>query len=71
MDAVDEAMERIVDAPEQYPVIRGRLQRILLEAFPYGVYFKAFPAVISVVGVIHGSRHPDTWLRRVNSRGDS
>ena len=62
--AVDDAMRRIEEAPERYPLIRGRLRRVLLERFPYGVYYKVYPSVISVVGVIHGHRHPDTWLRR-------
>lgn len=61
--AVDEALESIREAPERRPVIRGKLRRVLLRGFPYGVYYKVFPETISVVGVIHGHRHPDTWLR--------
>ena len=64
LDAVDEAIGAIEEAPERYPVIHGRLRRVLLRRFPYAVYFRVFPSVISVVGVIHGSRHPDSWLRR-------
>lgn len=64
LEAVDAAMRRIEDGPERYQVIHGRLRRVLLEGFPYGVFYKVYPAVISVVGVIHGSRHPDTWGRR-------
>ncbi len=64
LEAVDDAMRRIEEAPEQQPVIRGRLRRVLLRRFPYGIYYKVYPATISVVGVIHGHRHPDTWLKR-------
>lgn len=64
LDAVDEAIALILEAPERQPIIRGRLRRILLRRFPYAVYYKVFPTVVSVVGVIHGHRHPDTWLRR-------
>ncbi len=64
LDAVDEAFLRIAKAPERYPAIRGRLQRVLLSGYPYAVYFKVYPNVISVVGVIHGRRHPRTWLDR-------
>jgi toxin ParE1/3/4 len=62
---LDRALEHIAEAPEQFPVVRGRLRRVLLRRFPYAVYFKVYPRVISVVGVIHGHRHPDTWLRLV------
>ena len=64
LEAVDDAMTRIQEAPEQHAVVFGRLRRVLLRRFPYGVYYKVYPSTISVVGVIHGHRHPDTWLRR-------
>jgi len=71
LEAVDDAMRVIEEAPERHPVIRGRLRRVLLRRFPYGVYYKVFPSTISIGGVIHGHRHPDTWLGRVSSREDS
>ena len=58
------AIRHIEEAPERQPIIRGRLRRVLLRRFPYGVYYKLYPSTISVVGVIHGHRHPDTWLGR-------
>ncbi|WP_461414077.1 type II toxin-antitoxin system RelE/ParE family toxin [Gemmatimonas sp.] len=61
---LDVAMQRIAEAPEQFPVVRGRLRRVLLHRFPYAVYNKVYPTTISVVGVIHGRRHPSTWQRR-------
>ena len=61
---LDVVMKRIVEAPEQFPVVRGRLRRVLLHRFPYVVYFKLYPTGISVVGVIHGHHHPATWHRR-------
>ena len=61
---LDVAMNKIVDALEHFPVVRGRLRRVLLHRFPYAIYFKPYPTGISVVGVIHGHRHPATWLRR-------
>lgn len=64
LDSVDQALTRIAEAPERYPVVHGRLRRLLLVGFPYAVYFKVYPRTISVVGVIHGHRHPDTWLER-------
>lgn len=64
IESIDEAMQRIEEAPERYPIIRGHLRRALLRQFPYGIYYKIYPSTISVVGVIHGHRHPDTWLSR-------
>ena len=64
IDEVDEAIRGIEATPERHGPIHGNVRRWLLVGFPYGVYYKVYPALISVVGVIHGSRHPDTWLRR-------
>jgi plasmid stabilization system protein ParE len=64
LDAVDVAFTLIDEAPERYPLVRGRLRRVLLRQFPYAVYYKVYPTVVSIVGVIHGHRHPNVWLRR-------
>ncbi|HEY4646044.1 MAG TPA: type II toxin-antitoxin system RelE/ParE family toxin [Steroidobacteraceae bacterium] len=64
LDAVDVAFALIDEAPERYPLVRGRLRRVLLRQFPYAVYYKVYPTVVSIVGVIHGHRHPNVWLRR-------
>ena len=64
LEAVDEALRLIEEVPERHPIIRGRLRRVLLRRFPYAIYYKVYQSTITVVGVIHGHRHPDTWLRR-------
>lgn len=61
---VDEALREIAEDPERFPVVSGQLRRIVLPRFPYAVYYKIYPRTISIVGVIHGHRHPDTWLAR-------
>jgi plasmid stabilization system protein ParE len=63
---VDRAMAEVEVDPECFPVVHGRLRRVLIKRFPYAVYFKVYPRSISVVGVIHGHRHPDVWLQRAD-----
>ena len=63
-DQGDAQEETALGAACPRPVIRGRLRRVLLRRFPYAIYYKVYPGVISVIGVIHGHRHPQTWLRR-------
>ena len=67
LDEVDTALSRIEAMPEAQAIIRGRLRRVLLSRFPWAVYYKVHPSSISVIGVIHGHRHPGTWLRRATS----
>jgi plasmid stabilization system protein ParE len=62
--AVDEALGSLGERPERFPVVAGTLRRTLLRRFPYAIYFKVYERTISVVGVVHGHRHPRAWLRR-------
>ena len=64
LDALDHALFQLASAPEQHLVVRGLLRRVLLVGYPYAVYYKVYPSVVTVVGVVHGRRHPRTWLRR-------
>jgi toxin ParE1/3/4 len=57
-------MAEIESDPERFPVVHGRLRRMLLQRFPYAVYFEVYAPSHSVVGVIHGHRLPDIWLKR-------
>ncbi|MGH7700129.1 MAG: type II toxin-antitoxin system RelE/ParE family toxin [Gemmatimonadales bacterium] len=43
LEAVDEALRLIEEGPERHSIIRGRLRRVLLRRFPYGVYYKSIP----------------------------
>jgi plasmid stabilization system protein ParE len=63
--ALGRALGTIEKAPLRHAVVRGMLRRVLVRGFPYAVYYKVYPKVVSVVGVIHGHRHPSIWLRRV------
>ena len=65
LEAVDAAIISIARAPKHQAIVRGQLRRRLLKGFPYAVYYKVYPRITTVVGVIHGRRHPAVWLRRV------
>jgi plasmid stabilization system protein ParE len=43
--------------------MRAGLRRILLRRFPYAVYFAVEGEVVTVVTVLHVSRHPGGWQR--------
>jgi len=62
--ALDKAIKRIRNAPLAYPVQYRDLRRVLIERFPYAIFYRVLPNAIVVVGVIHGRRHPREWRRR-------
>jgi plasmid stabilization system protein ParE len=63
-DELDEAIERIGRTPLASQTVHKDLRRVLLDRFPYGVFYRVLPGRIAVVGVIHGRRSPREWMRR-------
>lgn len=59
------AYDRIVEGPFKYPHLRSGVRRALLKRFPYIVYFSVEPTVIVVLAVLHASRDPAEWQRRI------
>jgi toxin ParE1/3/4 len=61
---VKEAIRRIRDAPLAYAPQYRDIRRVLIDRFPYAIFYQITPKAIVVVGVIHGHRHPREWMRR-------
>ena len=60
---VDAAIARIIEHPFAYPVVRGETRRVVLDRFPYALYFRVMPETIVVLAV-HGRQDPARWQRR-------
>ena len=56
------ASNPVIGAPRHKTV-----RRILVEKFPYAIYYRTFKTVnkISVIGILHARRHPRVWRSRV------
>jgi plasmid stabilization system protein ParE len=59
------SFDRIADGPFRYPHLRSGVRRALVKRFPYAVYFTVEDDVILVVAVVHTSRNPAAWQRRI------
>ncbi|HLY58584.1 MAG TPA: type II toxin-antitoxin system RelE/ParE family toxin [Stellaceae bacterium] len=64
MAAIDAAVARIGENPEQFPVVYRHFRRALAKRFPYALYFRVQADGIYVVACAHTSRHPARWRRR-------
>jgi plasmid stabilization system protein ParE len=64
--AVDEALERIADAPLAFPVWRERMpfHRGDVRRFPYLIFFTASDAALDVFAFAHAKRRPGYWMDR-------
>jgi plasmid stabilization system protein ParE len=65
LDAVNAAVERIGHEPLAFALVYRDLRRVLVQRFPYAIYYRVFPRQVSVVAVLHGRRHPRVRQRRV------
>jgi len=64
--AVDEALERIVDAPLASPTWRPGIPHRShpVRRFPYVVFFVVDDTAVEVVAIAHGKRWPGYWRGR-------
>ncbi len=46
------------------PVVYRRLRRVLMQRFPFAIYYRVSGEIVEVRAVIHSSRDPRTWKRR-------
>lgn len=65
VEAVEEAISRILESPERWRVLDEDVRRCLTRVFPYGVLYTIEPWFILIVAVMHCSREPGYWKRRV------
>ncbi|WP_333973943.1 type II toxin-antitoxin system RelE/ParE family toxin, partial [Alteromonas mediterranea] len=62
--SVESALINITENPEVYQKVYRDFRRVLIEHFPFGVFYKMFDNKVLVFAVIHTSRAPRTWQKR-------
>lgn len=58
------AIRRLRDAPNRYPTALAGTRRILLERFPFTIYYRVQPNALTIVAVAHQKRRPGYWAAR-------
>jgi len=65
VDAVEAKGKSIEKNPFLYEQVYKSLHRAVLDRFPFNVFYLIEDVSIIVVAVIHGSRHPKKWQKRI------
>jgi toxin ParE1/3/4 len=65
VDAVRELVHRIQVAPETFTVVFRNVRRTKTRRFPYVTYYRLLEDRIEIIAVLHASRNPRAWQRRV------
>lgn len=62
---VEDAIDRILEAPERWQVIEQDVRRCLTRVFPFGILYTIERDSVLIVSVMHLHRKPDYWRSRV------
>ncbi|MBM4033157.1 MAG: type II toxin-antitoxin system RelE/ParE family toxin [Planctomycetes bacterium] len=67
LSCVDACIESIRRTPKLHATIHAGYRRALIRRFPYAVFYEHTETTLTIYGVLHTSRSPDTWRRRLPS----
>ncbi len=63
-DEVEKVVARIAENPLMFQERDLGTRMAMVERFPYGVYFFDEAEKVTLFGVLHLHRHPETWKQR-------
>ena len=64
LDTVLQMLSTIEQSPMSFPIVHRSIHRAVLPKFPFSVFYFVQDSEVSVISVMHGSRHPSRWQRR-------
>jgi plasmid stabilization system protein ParE len=65
LSALDRVIAQIVAHPESGSVMHRSARRVLLDRFPYGVFYVSYTDEIHVIACFHASLDPQRWRDRL------
>ena len=54
LDKIHEALDRICQMPESYPAVYRDVRRVVIQRFPYIVYYRIVSSRVIVTAIFHG-----------------
>ncbi len=64
VDAALAAIENVAQAPTAFPQVHRSIRRLLMQRFPYAIFYHTNATDIVVLGVMHLRRDPQLWQSR-------
>ena len=64
---VDNAVSRIVKAPTLYPLAEHGTRKLVLQRFPFNMFYLPGESETVIVALAHQKRRPGYWSNRVSS----
>lgn len=64
MERIEDALSRIVQNPNLYPLVYRTLRRAVVRRFPFAVFYEVNSNEIQIIAVFHSRRDPERWKSR-------
>lgn len=64
MQCIDDALSRIANYPNAFPIVYRNLRRVVVRRFPFAVFYEVTADEIEVFAVFHSRRNPEMWKTR-------
>ena len=66
LDEIKKTLQVMADNPEIFQVIYKDVHRAVVQRFPFVIYYQVEEETIVVLAIIHASRNPHDWKKRLN-----
>ncbi|MBK1989661.1 type II toxin-antitoxin system RelE/ParE family toxin [Sphaerospermopsis aphanizomenoides BCCUSP55] len=65
INSFEDAIFRIIESPNRYPVTAEDIRRCLVRKFPYAILYSIEDEYILIIAVMHYSQKPEYWQERI------
>ena len=62
--AVDNAVSRIRETPNSFPLAEHGTRKFVLQRFPFNIFYRLGEVEIVIIAVAHQKRRPGYWSKR-------
>ncbi|MEQ1744398.1 MAG: type II toxin-antitoxin system RelE/ParE family toxin [Saprospiraceae bacterium] len=56
---------RLMESPEQFPIVLDNLRMAVFPKFPYSAFFVILPGAVLIYAIFHQKRNPEVWAERL------
>lgn len=67
LNELESSYQAIIELPDTWPRFANKFRRFLLSKFPYSVVYRISGDTVFVVAVMHNSRKPGYWRKRIGN----
>jgi len=65
IDIIENAIFRVIGAPERCPIVEGQIRRCLTLKFSYAILYRVYPDRIVIAAIASCRRDPNYWQERL------